>query len=243
MAWIAHAHRPLVDRLNQTEIRHRQRVIAIRLEVRDLNLVERGHSTERLRISTNAHVVMPYHKLFDQIDERRKGADAIGTTGRGIGPAYADKAARVGIRMHELIDPPRFESRVRDLIADKNLILTRVYEAEPLDVDSIVAEYGRYADPKHVSEAAGIAYLAALKAIDGYLINKMNFPEEKLPGSIQEYRAVINRKIPLNGKLSSAPSNAYENLHILAYYRRGTEKNMVKAGIENVERIIKMMDV
>src|SRR5438477_6243735 len=83
----------------------------------------------------------------------------------------------------------------------------------------IPIEYGRYADAKYVSEAAGIAYLAALKAIDGYLINKMNFPEEKLPGSIQEYRAIIHRKIPLNGKLSSALSNAYENLHIFAYYR------------------------
>jgi len=102
---------------------------------------------------------------------------------------------------------------------------------------------GRYTGAKYVSEAAGIAYLAALKAIDGYLVEKKKVDEDQLPASINEYRSAIQKNIPLNGKLSSALNSAYENLHLFAYYKGGTEKNMVRAGIENVERIIKMMDV
>ena len=110
------------------------------------NIEKRGHSIRNLRISANAHVVMPYHKRLDQLNEQRKGDSALGTTGRGIGPAYADKAARVGIRMHELIDPERFESRVREQVAEKNVLLTRVYEAEPLEPDQIIADYRAYGE-------------------------------------------------------------------------------------------------
>src|SRR5205807_1444666 len=100
--------------------------------VREMDDLEaRGHSLANLRISANSHVVMPYHKRLDQIDEQRKGEGAIGTTGRGIGPAYSDKAARVGIRMHELLDPARFEARMREQVAEKNLLFTRVYDSEP----------------------------------------------------------------------------------------------------------------
>src|SRR5258708_2701773 len=110
------------------------------------DLKARGLSVDRLKISSNAHVVMPYHKLLDQLNEQRLGESAIGTTGRGIGPAYADKAARVGIRMNELVDAARFEERLREQISEKNLIITRVFEAEPLDADSILREYSAYAD-------------------------------------------------------------------------------------------------
>ncbi|MGC8667183.1 MAG: adenylosuccinate synthase [Chthonomonadales bacterium] len=109
-------------------------------------LQSRGHSVERLRISANAHVVMPYHHRLDDIAEKRRGAAAIGTTGRGIGPAYADKAARVGIRMHEFVDPQRFAQRARERIAENNLIFTRVYDEEPLDADAVIAEYSGYAE-------------------------------------------------------------------------------------------------
>ena len=109
-------------------------------------LEKRGHSIKNLRISANAHVVMPYHKRLDQLDEARKGDSALGTTGRGIGPAYADKAARVGIRMHELADSARFEARVREQVAEKNVLLTRVYEVEPQDAEQIIRDYEGYAE-------------------------------------------------------------------------------------------------
>lgn len=110
------------------------------------DLTARGHSVANLKISANAHVIMPYHRLLDRLNEERRGRTALGTTGCGIGPAYADKATRVGIRMHELVNPARFEERVREQVAEKNLILTRIYGVEPLDADAILAEYSGYGE-------------------------------------------------------------------------------------------------
>jgi hypothetical protein len=107
-------------------------------------------------------------------------------------------------------------------------------------LSKVKIEYDRYTDPKLVSEAAGVAYLAALKAIDGYLLGKGISPE-KLPASIEEYFSVIS-KIPKNGKLKAHLSTAYENLHIFAYYRGGVSVDMIKAGIKSVEEIIKMLE-
>lgn len=100
-------------------------------------------------------------------------------------------------------------------------------------------EYGNI-DSKYVREAAGIAYLSALKAIDVYLIEK-GFPQDKLPTSIEEYWKVIKKYIPLNGKLYSALSIVYENLHLFAYYRGGTGVDMVKEGFTNCRKIIDML--
>ena len=101
-------------------------------------------------------------------------------------------------------------------------------------------EYGAYSDAKYVREAAGIAYLAALKAIDTYLINK-GIKEDDLPDSIEEYRILIKKKIPLNGKLMVALKIVYQNLHLFAYYRGGTGVDMVKEGFANCKKIIDML--
>ena len=106
----------------------------------------RGISSSRLKISLNAHVVLPYHLLFDRLEEQRKGGKAIGTTARGIGPAYADKASRIGIRMGEFIDPERFKARLLDNLKFKNEIITKVYGADPLPEQEILKEYLGYAD-------------------------------------------------------------------------------------------------
>ncbi len=122
-------------------------VIDPQVLIREMDgLEQRGHSVQNLRISNNAHVVMPYHRRIDQLEEERRGSAALGTTGRGIGPAYADKAARVGIRIHELVDPARFETRLREQAAEKNRLFTKLYEAEPMDVDAMLQEYSAYAD-------------------------------------------------------------------------------------------------
>lgn len=95
----------------------------------------------RLFISQNAHLIMPYHKLIDQASEEKQGADRIGTTGRGIGPAYMDKINRKGIRIVDLLNRQQFEKKLRQNIAEKNDIIRHIYGKSPLDVDAIVAEY------------------------------------------------------------------------------------------------------
>ena len=109
-------------------------------------VIAQGVSVERLHISAAAHVILPYHRLIDQLNEKQRGVGAIGTTGRGIGPAYTDKAARCGIRMHEFIEPEVFSVRLREQVEAKNLILTKVYGAEPLDANAIFDEYKVYAE-------------------------------------------------------------------------------------------------
>ena len=96
---------------------------------------------DRLKISHNAHLIMPYHKALDQARERWRDAEAIGTTGRGIGPAYVDKFARSGIRVVDLLDRDTLRTKLTAAIEEKNDILSAVYKSERLNVDAIVDEY------------------------------------------------------------------------------------------------------
>ncbi len=98
----------------------------------------------RLHLSHYAHVIMPYHRLLDKLSEERKGTHAIGTTGRGIGPCYADKANRIGIRVCELIDEELFEKKLRYILPFKNEELQAIYKQPPLDFDAIYKEYLSY---------------------------------------------------------------------------------------------------
>lgn len=104
-----------------------------------------GITPDRLKISLNAHVIMPYHMLLDRLEEERKGQKAIGTTARGIGPAYADKASRIGIRVADFIDPARFRTRLAENLEFKNSLFTKIYGAEALSLDAILDEYSAYA--------------------------------------------------------------------------------------------------
>jgi adenylosuccinate synthase len=98
----------------------------------------------RLLLSARAHLVMPWHKIFDKLQEAQKGKKAIGTTGRGIGPCYTDKVSRTGIQVGDLLDPERFAERVREVVEMKNLILTKAYEVEALDAEAIIEQYLAY---------------------------------------------------------------------------------------------------
>ncbi|MFH1002842.1 MAG: adenylosuccinate synthase [Chloroflexota bacterium] len=113
-------------------------------EVACLN--QRGVDTSRLFISDRAHVIMPYHILLDGLEEGMRGGKAIGTTGKGIGPAYGDKAARLGIRTGDLLDPEALLERLRFLIDYKNIILTKVYGGSPLSLDEVYRQYCRYGE-------------------------------------------------------------------------------------------------
>jgi len=111
-------------------------------------LKNQGIPTEpaRLLISEKAHVIMPYHKEIDLAREIMKGDKKIGTTGRGIGPAYEDKATRRGIRFVDLIDPEIFNEKLNSLIKEKNFYLKEFLNAKPLNPDVILAEYNKYAE-------------------------------------------------------------------------------------------------
>lgn len=114
--------------------------VAVMDEIRTIK--ELGYKVEgRLFISHNAHLIMPYHKRIEQAREESREADAIGTTGRGIGPAYVDKFARTGIRVVDLLDRDVLREKLTRSIEEKNAILKRVYGAEQLDVDAIIEEY------------------------------------------------------------------------------------------------------
>ena len=108
-------------------------------------LAERKVKTGKLLISSNAHVIMPYHRLLDALEEESRGEHKIGTTKRGIGPAYMDKTLRIVIRIMDLIDEDEFAAKFRRNLTEKNNLLTKVYGVEPLDYDAIYKEYSGYA--------------------------------------------------------------------------------------------------
>ena len=109
------------------------------------DLEAKGVSPEPVRISTNAHVIMPWHVAIDGASERRLGKLQIGTTKRGIGPCYADKMARLGIRVQDLFEDKILRQKIEVALAEKNLWLERIYEHEPLDLDEIADAYEAYA--------------------------------------------------------------------------------------------------
>ncbi|MEK7806641.1 MAG: adenylosuccinate synthase, partial [Chloroflexota bacterium] len=102
-------------------------------------LAARGVDTSRLFVSERAHLIMPYHILLDRLEEEDRGTDAIGTTGRGVGPAYVDKAGRAGIRVGDLLDWDSFAPRLERTLAAKNALITRVYGGKALSLKDVLA--------------------------------------------------------------------------------------------------------
>ena len=113
-------------------------------EIKGLN--ERGIDTSKLVISLNAHLITPYHRTIDKVTERFLGKAKIGTTGRGIGPAYADKINRIGIRVQDLFDPSILRQKLEAALRDKNQVLIKVFNRNGINVDDVLAEYLNYAE-------------------------------------------------------------------------------------------------
>jgi adenylosuccinate synthase len=113
-------------------------------EIKGLN--ERGIDTSKLTISLNAHLITPYHRTIDKVTERFLGKAKIGTTGRGIGPAYADKINRIGIRVQDLFDPSILRQKLEAALKDKNQVLVKVFNRNNINVDDVLAEYLNYAE-------------------------------------------------------------------------------------------------
>jgi adenylosuccinate synthase len=109
-------------------------------------LRDRGVSCDRLLISANAHLIMPYHRALDKVTERYLGSARIGTTGRGIGPTYADKVARTGIRVQDLLDPGILAQKLELVLRERNQLLTKVYNRRGIEADAIAKEYLGYAE-------------------------------------------------------------------------------------------------
>ena len=108
-------------------------------EIKGLN--ERGVSTDLLKISSNAHLITPYHRTIDKVTERFLGKSKIGTTGRGIGPAYADKINRVGIRVQDLFDESMLKKKIEAALHDKNQILTKIFNRKSITTEEVYLEY------------------------------------------------------------------------------------------------------
>ncbi|AAS44517.1 MULTISPECIES: adenylosuccinate synthase [Bacillus] len=107
-------------------------------------LHDRGVSTDNLRVSNRAHVILPYHLKQDELEEASKGDNKIGTTKKGIGPAYMDKAARIGIRMADLLDREAFKEKLERNLAQKNRLFEKMYDTEGFSVEEIFEEYFEY---------------------------------------------------------------------------------------------------
>ena len=113
------------------------------VELEDLSA--RGIDTNRVLVSERAHVIMPYHVVLDSLEEEARGSEAIGTTGRGIGPAYVDKAGRGGIRVGDLLELEDLMSRLEQTLAFKNALMTKVYGGEPMSLDEVLAKCSAWA--------------------------------------------------------------------------------------------------
>lgn len=122
----------------------------------------RGISTDKLYIDARAHCILPWHLKLDALSEKARGGDDIGTTKKGIGPTYMDKSERIGVRMHDFVDPDRFEAIMTEACERKNKVITGVYGGEPIDIDAVLEEYKVYADRlrSHVRDTSVITYKA-----------------------------------------------------------------------------------
>ena len=119
-------------------------------------LNEKNISTKNLALSANAHVIMPYHKILDELIEESLGDKKIGTTKKGIGPCYADKIQRYGIRVQDLLDDSVFAEKLNSNLNEKNNLLTKIYNHDPLSADEIIEEFCEYKEmvQQHISDTS-----------------------------------------------------------------------------------------
>lgn len=124
-------------------------------------LESKGVDTSKLKVSGNAHLIMPYHQEIDALTERFLGKNRLGTTKRGIGPTYADKAARIGLRVQDLLDPKIFREKLEVVLKEKNQILAKIYNKLPLDFDEMYTQYVEVYRPRvepFISDTVGLVH-------------------------------------------------------------------------------------
>ena len=124
-------------------------------------LAEAGVDCGKLKLSGNAHLILPYHQRLDVVAERHLGRNKLGTTKRGIGPAYADKAARVGLRVQDLLDPKIFREKLGVVLHEKNPLLAKVYNQLPFDLETLADQYLEEYRPRlepHIADTVGLLH-------------------------------------------------------------------------------------
>jgi adenylosuccinate synthase len=124
-------------------------------------LTAKGVDCSRLKVSGNAHLILPYHQEIDMLTERRLGANKLGTTKRGIGPAYADKATRVGLRVQDMLDKKIFREKLDQVLREKNATLAKIFNRLPADADAIATEYLEECLPRlapHIADTVGLVH-------------------------------------------------------------------------------------
>ena len=122
-------------------------VVDPKVLLKEIEVLEsKGVSTKNLFISDRAHIIMPYHVVIDEVKENLRGANKIGTTKRGIGPAYGDKISRIGIRAVDLLEPEEFSKKLKANIEEKNCFFEKIYEVEGIDYDKTYSDYMGYAE-------------------------------------------------------------------------------------------------
>jgi len=120
-------------------------VVDLKVLVDELKMLkEKNINTSKLKLSSNAHLIMPYHKILDELIELRLGKNKIGTTKRGIGPCYGDKIQRQGIRVQDLLDEDIFTEKLESVLEEKNELLIKIYNHEPLELETIIKEFSNY---------------------------------------------------------------------------------------------------
>jgi len=137
-------------------------VVDPRVLIAEMDMLEsRGVSTESLRLSGNAHLILPYHQELDALYERHLGKNKLGTTKRGIGPAYADRSMRVGLRAQDMLDPKIFRQKLGAVLEHTNKVLTRVFNRLPIDADEIADEYLDSCAPRlapHIADTVALIH-------------------------------------------------------------------------------------
>ncbi len=126
------------------------------------SLADKGISLDKLKIDARAHIILPYHLAIDEYSEKARGKEDIGTTKRGIGPCYMDKAERIGIRMCDLINPTVFAEKLKRNVEIKNALITKIYNEKPLDYKAILTSYNEFAKKlaPYVADTSVIVYNA-----------------------------------------------------------------------------------
>ena len=137
-------------------------VVDPRVLLAEMEMLEsRGVSTTNLRLSGNAHLIFPYHQELDALHERHLGKNKLGTTRRGIGPAYADRSMRIGIRVQDLLDEKIFSEKLQVALEHTNRVLTRVFNRMPVDFGEITEDYLGRCAPRlapHIGDTVGLVH-------------------------------------------------------------------------------------
>ena len=120
-------------------------VVDIGFLIDELKMLEESNiDTSKLKLSSNAHLIMPYHKLLDELIENKLGKNMIGTTKKGIGPCYGDKIQRQGVRVQDLYDENIFREKVSVILEDKNEMITKIYDGKPFDLQQVLDEFNEH---------------------------------------------------------------------------------------------------